>query len=291
MANVLLLKRRITAAQNVSKTTRAMQMIATSKLKRAEEAAVSGRPYSGTLTNLSQNLMERLEEKDFHDYMKSPQSSNKNLLIVISPDKGLCGALIADIIHELLQFNSNNPNTIYIIVGKKVEAHISSLGKEIIASFKFGTTLPAFDMVYPILSIIDDYFLNQKVRSVKILSSHFKSIFSQIPKVRNILPIEISKTSSNENANIAGLTLFEPRPQDLLPSLLKHYLEIVFYQNLLEAYASEQAARMLAMKNATDNAIDISNELRLEYNKARQEKITNEILDIGNASFSNNYEQ
>ena len=132
----------------------------------------------------------------------------------------------------------------------------------------------------PIVKIIDEYFLGKKVDRVKILSTNFLSVFSQKPRLINVLPIELPKIESKSFA------LFEPGPEKLLPPLLRHYLEMTVYQNFLESYASEQGAKMVAMQSATDNANEIVESLQLEYNKGRQEKITNEILDIGGAAFS-----
>lgn len=281
MANLLSLKRRIRAAQNVSKTTRAMQMIATSKLKKAQEATLAARPYVEKLTQISQNLAFKLD-RETHEYMKKPEGIDKTLLIVISPDKGLCGGLITNLIRELFNFDPDSKKYIYLTVGKKIEGTLANLQKAILASFKFGTTLPPFDVVFPIINIIDDYFLNKKVGAVKILSTSFLNVFLQRPYIANILPIEFPR----EKTQSPPFTLFEPNVQKLLPSLLKHYLEMVIYQHFLESFASEQGARMVAMQNATDNAMEISADLQLEYNKGRQEKITNEILDIGSTSYA-----
>lgn len=279
MANLLSLKRRIKAASNVSKTTKAMQMIAVSKLKKAQNATLAGRPYVEKLSFISQNVLSKLDNTYKHDYMRNPES-NKTLVIIIAPDKGLCGGLITNLIREIINIDSQNKNNIYLTIGKKVETAVMNLQREIIASFKFGTTLPTYDLVLPIVKIIDEYFLGRKVDNVKILSSNFLSIFLQKPKLISVLPIELPKLEANSFA------LFEPGPEKLLPPLLRHFLEMTVYQNLLESYASEQGAKMVAMQNATDNATEIVESLQLEYNKGRQEKITNEILDIGGTVFS-----
>lgn len=277
MASLLQLKRRITASQNVAKTTRAMQMIAASKLKRAQDATLFGRPYVEKLTSLSQNLSHKVEEKDLHPYIKrNEKMSEKTLVFILAPDKGLCGGLIANLIRSLLAITFKNKEQLYVTLGKKVEKQVASLGKQIIASFKFGTTLPSFDTVYPLTKIINEYFLSKKVDEVVILHSAFVSVFSQKPELSTILPIQLPP----ETEAADKITLFEPTADVLLPTLLSHYLEMVVYQHLLESYASEQAARMAAMQTATDNALEIANDLRLAYNKERQERITNEILDI-----------
>lgn len=283
MANILSLKRRMQTAQNVAKTTKALQMIAASKLKRAQEAALTSRPYVEKLTNLSQNLALKVEKDNLHPYMAEAKG-DRELTIVISPDKGLCGSLITNLIKEVIL--SESKNTSYIVLGKKLESALARLNKEIIASFPFGTTLPTFDYVYPLLQLIDDHFLNDKISKVNVISAKFISVFTQKATTENLLPIKLeNSTGSNENV------LFEPTVNALLPDILRHYLEMNIYHNILESYASEQAARMIAMKNATDNANDVVSELRLEYNKGRQEKITNEILDIGGATFALTHEE
>ncbi|MBI2613682.1 MAG: ATP synthase F1 subunit gamma [Candidatus Levybacteria bacterium] len=286
MANLLSLKRRIRAAQNVSKTTRAMQMIAISKLKKAQNATLSGRPYVEKLSYVAWNLSSRLDYEHTHEYMKKTDGKNKSLVLVFSPDKGLCGGLVTNLIREIINFDSSHPNSLYITFGKKTESVVANLKKELVASFKFGTTLPSFEMVLPIVKIIDEYFLSQKVSNVKIISTSFLSVFSQKPKITSILPVEFPK----EQASISSFTLFEPSPEKLLPPLLRHFLEMTIYQQMLESFASEQGARMVAMQNATDNALEIVQDLKLEYNKGRQEKITNEILDIGGAASAFAYE-
>lgn len=280
MATTLTLRRRIKTAQNISKTTRAMQMIAASKLKRAQEAALMARPYVNKLIELTHTLA--VDDQDaLHPYMKLRNNTKKTLYIVISPDKGLSGGLVTNLIREYLKHN--NTDAYFITVGKKIEAPVAATNKQLIASFSFGNTLPAFDAVLPIIEIVDDYFLNEKIDSVKIITTHFNSVFSQSPMVIDLLPVAF-EPASEENKKATDVLLFEPKPTKLLPPLLKRYIEMVIFQQFLESYVSEQAARMLAMQNATNNAKDIVNQLRLLYNKIRQEKITNEILDISSAA-------
>lgn len=282
MASLLQLKRRIRAAQNVSKTTRAMQMIAASKLKKAQDATLSMRPYTDKLLSLTQRITQTTKKEFQHPYLKK-RINGKTLLIFFSPDKGLCGALITNLFREFLRFTDEEKGPSIVVVGKKIEGHVVKLKNEVIASFNFGTTLPTFDMVYPISRIIDEYYLSNQVDSVKILYSHFASIFTQTPKITPLLPVEMPQ----EQIEI-GFTLFEPSTNAILPKLLKHYLEMILYQSLLESFVSEQASRMIAMQNATNNARDIIEDLLLEYNKTRQSKITSEILDISSGRINQN---
>lgn len=285
MATLLILKRRIKTAKNISKTTKAFQMIAASRLKKAQEAAVSAKPYVEKLDYLSKGISQRVDADNRHEYMKTPKGTNGKLLIVISPDKGLSGGLVTNLIREVLHYDSAG-KIYYITIGKKAEVAVSSLNKDIIASFPFGSSLPQFDSVYPLLKLVDDYFLGKKVSEVKIISTKFVSVFTQASQINALLPV----TTEQKINETKSTTQFEPSLQALLPDLLQHYLEMVLYQSLLEAYASEQAARMIAMKNATDNALDIISELQLDYNKTRQEKITNELLDISGGAQATDYE-
>ncbi|HVF69373.1 MAG TPA: ATP synthase F1 subunit gamma [Xanthomonadales bacterium] len=282
MANILTLKRRINAAKNVSKTTRAMQMIAASKLKKAQDAVTSSRPYVSKISHIMTDLLEETKNSYSHPYLKTDSASDKTLLLVLSPDKGLCGSLITNLVKEFIKFQEATPDTEYIVVGKKLEGQIVHFTSEIVASFPFGTTLPKFDRVYSLIKIIEDYYGTGKVSSVKVLTAEYTSIFTQTPKIIPLLPIA-PEDSGQEEKNSQDFYLFEPGKKELLDSLIKHYLEMTLYLQLIESYLSEQAARMMSMQNATNNANDIIDDLQLEYNKTRQAKITSEILDITGA--------
>ncbi len=285
MATLLSLKSRIKTAKNVSKTTKAMQMIAASKLKKAQGAALSSRPYADKLSLLSKNLLSKIEEENYHEYMKTTDKSNKTLLIVFAPEKGLCGALATNMINELSKQSRENKDLFVVTIRKKIQSSAKSMQNEIIASFELGTSLPQFNMVYPILQIVDDYFLNEKASKVQILYPKFASLFSQVPQTDTLLPIDVPEEKPEQ---ISEFTLFEPESSEILPGLLRHYIETLIHQYFLETYLSEQASRMLSMKNATDNAGDIIENLQLEYNKSRQEKITSELLSSsGPDSYAN----
>ena len=282
MANLLSIKRRISTAQNVSKTTRAMQMISASKLKKAQENALSSRPYVEKLSMISSNLAQKVDSDQKNEYLKS-KTTGKTLFVLISPDKGLCGGLVTNLARFINELTKESKDYSFLTVGKKAEIIAQRYGKEILASFEFGNTLPNFENVFPILKIAEENFLSTKISNVNLVFTNFKSLFVQYPIVNNLLPIEFSDESDNKTT---GVNLFEPNLESLLPYLIKHYLEMSIHQALLENYLSEQAARMFAMQNATDNANDVISELKLEYNKLRQEKITNEILDITGGVFA-----
>ncbi|EKD87213.1 MAG: hypothetical protein ACD_37C00001G0002 [uncultured bacterium] len=299
MASLLILKRRIKTAQNVSKTTKAMQMIAASRLKKAQEAALSARPYVEKLTNMSNGISQRVNADSLDKYM-IPNGTDKKLVILISPDKGLCGGMITNLARETFNFYKENKNTEFITVGKKANGITRILGADVIASFDFGTTLPKYGAMYPIMNLVDDYFLNKKSGGVYLIYSEFNSVFSQHPFTKKLLPVQFEAVEGKQEAHSASVrqaqdkssgqaeTLFEPSVNELLPGLIRHYLEMSVFQTFLESYLSEQAARMLAMQNATNNAKDIIEELKLLYNKTRQEKITAEILDIAGGAYAVN---
>lgn len=289
MANILSLKRRIKAAQNVSKTTKALQMISASKMKKTQNTVITARPYVQKLQEISRIISKSDIESYKHPYLTPSNNSGKTLLLVLSPDKGLCGSLITNLIREFLIYKKNMEEDIkYIVVGKKLEGRIIQVSKEIIASFSFGSTIPGFQMVYPIIKLIDEYYISQKVDSVKVLMTEYKGVFTQSPKIQTILPIELPE---GEIDTSSSFTSFEPSREEILKSLLTHYLQMSIYLSFLESFVSEQAARMIAMQNATVNARDIIDSLELEYNKTRQAKITSEILDIGSSTTMKRMEQ
>lgn len=279
MASLLLLKRKIKTTQNVSKTTKAMQMIAASKLNKAQSATLASRPFVDKITSLTKGVSSKLEEEQKHPYLKD-NPSQKTLAIVFAPDKGLCGSLVTNLLREVIDFDSENKNTQYVVIGKKAQSGLLGLGEEIVASFDLGTVLPKFDQVLPLMEIINQKFISGEVGKVKIIYTNFKNVFSQVPQVQDLLPLKLEIEEVKERS----LTIFEPNAKTLLPGLLRQYLEMNLYQYFLETYLSFQAAQMIAMQNATNNALDLVKNLKLEYNKTRQEKITNEILDIGSAA-------
>ena len=279
MADTLALRRRIKTAQNISKTTRAMQMIAASKLKKAQHAAVSARPYTEELMRLTTSLAPKKgTPQDLHPFLGKKEKTGKTLYIIIGPDKGLCGGLVTNLIREYTKVRHDDKAQ-FVAVGKKMEGPLAA-SKKLLASFHFGTTLPGFEQVLPLIEIINEHYLSGDIDSVKIISTQFISVFTQAPKIIDLLPVMFPPEETPTQSEI----LFEPTEAELLPELLKRYIEIVLYQQFLETFASYNGAQMIAMQNATNNAKDIVSDLQLLYNKARQEKITKEILDISSAA-------
>lgn len=275
--NLQQLRRRIKTAQNISKIAKAMEMIAASKIKKAQNAVAANKPYSAKIRDLTQNLLSTKAAIHFkHPYIQS-NSSDKSILIAVASDKGLCGSLNTNLIKQL--FELENPNTYLITLGRKVEMAAAKTKFNLIASYPMGSTLPAYSDLNNITVLINEYIEQNKASKVEILYTGFESLFTQRPEVKKLLPIvSVDREMTEEDKAV----IVEPSTEALLEKLLPHYFEVELYQSLIEAYTSEQAARMVAMQNAKNNAKDIADYLTLLYNKSRQERITSEILDVAN---------
>lgn len=273
-ANLQLLKRRIKTAQNIAQVARAMEMVSASKIKRAQASVENNKPYAQKITTLATTILRHVDLENFkHPYVNTNNSPNA-LLIIISSDKGLCGSLNTNLFKKLIEMD--NKHLRIVSLGRKSYQFASRLEGEVIAGFNLGTTLPDYSMVFKIIEIINQEYTSGSVSKVQILWSSFESIFAQVPVLKTILPIKIS----HEEGQLPYI--FEPNAQEILSDLLPYYLEVALYNSLIEAFTSEQAARMIAMQNAKNNALDIADYLTLSYNKSRQERITNELLTLNN---------
>lgn len=280
--NLQLLKRRIKTSKNIAQIAKALEMIAASKIKRAQTASQNNKPYADRITQFTSSIYHSLGDNTFtHPYLPNFKSDEKKeertLLIAISPDRGLCGSLNTNLYKKIMEIEGKKMKI--VTIGKKIGLFSSKLDYELIASFPMGSTLPDYSMVYQIKNIIDEE-LSSDITKVNIMYADFESYFTQIPTIKLLLPLSVELTSQ-ENEDIS---LFEPGKTDLLTSLLPYYLEVQIYNSLLQAFTSEQAAQMVAMQNAKNNAYDIAEYLNLVYNKSRQERITNEILDLANST-------
>lgn len=280
--NLKTLKRRIKTAKNISQIAKAMEMISATKIKRAKEAVENNRPYAEKIHELLENILRNLEVNEFtHPFLKSNNSKNK-LIIALSPDKGLCGALIDNINKKLLEFGGVKNYSI-VTIGKKIERFSVKLNMNNIAAFNMGATLPKYDVIFPVYEIISKYYMAGNASEVYLLYADFKSIFNQVPVITKLLPVEIKDNTIKKEDVVYK---FEPNANSILEDLLPFYIETKLYSSMINAFTSEQAARMVSMQNAKNNAIDISNYINLLYNKLRQSKITNEILDITNSQIA-----
>lgn len=283
-----LIKSRIKSVSNARNITKAMELVAAAKIKRAVNNLLSSRTYARHARELLENLSGERFLK--HPLLFKP-NSNKELLIVIASNRGLCGGYNAGVLRAASTYLKNNKdkNIDVIIVGKKAEAISREKNSKVIASFvRFPDDLYADDIL-PLTKMVIDEFAKGIYSKVSIAFTNFISSLKYEPEVSSLLPVtkenleKILVLNEQEQIKRAKATvLFEPNEEAVLNLVLPRLTEVRIYQTMLEANASEHSSRMVAMKNATDNAKTIAEELTLYYNQARQAGITQEIAEISN---------
>lgn len=288
MANTQDIRRRIKSIRNTSQITKALQMVAASKIGRAQAAALAARPYANLMNKVLVSLQARTDHK-LHPLLEV-RDVRKELVVIISTDKGLAGALNTNLFRETAQFDSSK--TVFVVAGRKARQFIARTKREMLADFELHERV-AFLETKPIGQFVTEKFLNHEVDKVSVLYSHFINTINQQPTVRTLLPItdfKVPHSSPAENQETGGDPLvgykFEPSPEKVLDAMLPYYIQYQVYQMVLDARASEHSARMVAMKNATDNAKEFIKDLTLEYNKMRQAGITTELLEIATAQMA-----
>jgi F-type H+-transporting ATPase subunit gamma len=290
MASTRDLRRRIKSIKNTAQITKAMQMVAASKMRKAQQAALAGRPYAMLMNKVLAEVTAGAT--DFSHPLVEKREVKKRCVIVISTDKGLCGGLNSNLMREAAKFDKNT--TVYVTAGRKASQFIARTKRELAAEFTYKDA-PQFSEARAISKFAQELFLKGEADSVDVLFTNFISTLNQRPEVRPLLPVgEIRSVSADvtgagdSEALQRGTTefLFEPGADQVLGALLPHYLNFQVYQYLLEAKASEHSSRMVAMKNATDNAKQLIKDLSLEYNKLRQANITKELLEITSAAMA-----
>ncbi|MBM3836466.1 MAG: ATP synthase F1 subunit gamma [Verrucomicrobia bacterium] len=290
MASTRDLRRRIKSIKNTAQITKAMQMVAASKMRKAQQAALAGRPYAALMNSMLSEVT--FHAGDFTHPLLESREIKKRGLLLISTDRGLCGALNSNLLREALKFDKDT--TLFVAAGRKAAQFVARTKRQLAAEFSYKDT-PLFSEARAISKFVQELFLTGQVDHVDVLFTNFISILSQKPETRSLLPVaEIKGIVAGVEGQdphielLKGATefLFEPGPDQVLGSLLPHYLNFQVYQFLLEAKASEQSARMVAMKNATDNAQQLIKDLTLEYNKMRQASITKELLEIATAQMA-----
>lgn len=281
-------KQRITTAQNIAKITKAMEMVSAAKMKKAQQAALSARPYAHALEE-SLKLVAT-QNPEYNHPLLSKHASGAAALVIISTDRGLCGSLNQNLFKLTMQWLKSHQDGQVIVVGKKALAFAKYLGLDVLATFVgLPDHITTSDLI-PLSTLVVERFARHELNRVDVVFADFINTLSQQPKVTQLLPISQLPHDSADDAlkqlNDATEFLFEPSPQDILDELLPYYLENTLFQTFLEAKASEHSARMVAMKNASENARDLVKDLRLVYNKSRQESITSELLDITTATLT-----
>ncbi|HEY5913160.1 MAG TPA: ATP synthase F1 subunit gamma [Verrucomicrobiae bacterium] len=278
------IRRRIKSVRNTAQITKAMQMVASSKMQRAQQSAVQGRPFAAMTRRLLEHLSD--ETRDYQDPMMEVRPVRKRGVIVVSTDKGLCGALNSNLFREAAKFDP--ASTLFISVGRKAAQFLARTRRKLAGEFTYHDT-PTFSECQTVAFFARDLFLKAEVDEVLVLYTRFINTLSQRPDTVTLLPMAPSEPASKPGAEPARQRydfIFEPDPQTLMERLLIYFLDFQVAQVLLEAKASEHSARMVAMKNATDNAKQLVKELTLEYNKIRQATITKELLEISSAAMA-----
>lgn len=277
MANIRLIKRRIKSAQNIAQITKAMELVAASKMKKAQAAAVAGKLYAQKIYDMVMQLSGAVDLVNHPLLRKPAQLSGKTLVIFASSNKGLCGGLNTSLF-RFVMIEYDRPNAIsYISVGKKGTAFIVRAGATLVADFSESQT--SAERIPAITKFAIDAFTSGQVDQVDLIYNEFLSVAKQTPKRKTILPLTIEPSETKEQKLPMDI-LIEPSVDEVFASLLPHYMENQIRDALLQSEASEHSARMVAMRNATDNALSLMDDLTLLYNKARQEKITYEITDM-----------
>lgn len=285
MASIRILKRRIKTSKNIAKITRAMEMVAASKMKRAQDQALAGKLYSEELAKVLDRLARRISQ-DLHPLLTGGNPNGQVGVLLLSTDKGLCGGLNTNLFFKLEKIIAENKNTnvlehkIKVIsVGKKARDYVARMGYELWASFINLGDIPTSIDARPIAKLITETFINFELSEVWIVFPGFVSTLVQEARAVKLLPLGTLDVLEDDTYDVASDYLFEPKANIILDQLLPYYIENRIYQLLLETRASEQSARMVAMKNARESANDLAGDLTLTYNRIRQSRITNELLD------------
>jgi F-type H+-transporting ATPase subunit gamma len=275
------LRRRIRSISGTAQITRAMQMVAASKMRRAQQAALESAPFARRLYRMQRAATARI--KNFRHPLLAVRPVHKRAVILIAGDKGLCGALNANVFRLASQFDP--ATTVFITAGKKAAQFIARSGRTLAAEFEYHDT-PTFAEARAIARVARRMMETREVDEVRVVTTRYVNTLTQEPVTLEYLPVgeirslKVPGIESDDTFVDDAEVSFEPSAEAVLTYLVGHYLDIFIYFMLLSAKASEQSARMVSMKNATDAAETLIKDLRLEYNKLRQGNITKELLEI-----------
>lgn len=290
MKGIREIKDRLKSVNNTEKITKAMQLVAASKMKRAQDKAKEGRSYALLLAEILESLVEHAQELE-HPLLETREVKHRGILVV-STDKGLCGPLNTNLFRMLSDIE---PTAKYVSVGRKAKQFLSRSKRDLIADFTVSDNCN-FSEVRVIVEFMIKAYLEGKIDTLEVAFPRFENTLIQKPCLEHLLPLsdlkeELSSLHKRLETDEYDLPvkderdmLFEPDAQSILAELPDLYVKQEIYQMILEAKASEQSARMVAMKTATENAKDLAKSLKLEFNKARQSAITQEILEIAAAA-------
>ena len=283
---------RIGSVRNIAQITRAMEMVAASRMKRAQDSILAARPYADELEDALRRVAGAAGLSEEIDPLLARRPIRRAGIIVITTDRGLAGSLNANATRSVLRWvaaraagrNGDAPVEIEAItVGRKGRDALRRAGVPIAAHFAQLGDRPSFSDVTPIARLVTEDFLAGKYDEIDIAYSTFVSTLSQKPEIDTILPV-VQPEMEEEAERTNDEYLFEPSPEEVLSRLLPHYVAIGIYRAVLENNASEQSARMIAMRNSTDNANELIEDLTLVYNKTRQATITREMIEIASGA-------
>lgn len=279
MANIRLIRGRIRSAKSISQITKAMELVSASKMKRAQAQAQSGKLYAQKIYEMVMQLARRVDITSHPLLVKPKVLTGHTLVILITTNKGLCGGLNTNLFRFLMHQFPQLKQQDFITLGKKGASFVTVSKGTLEADFSEKT--PFISVVPALTELATDHYLRGQVDQVVLVYNEFVSALKQIPRVKTILPLTIESDGHGPDDKAEDLEfLIEPGVRTVFDSLLPHYLENQIRDAILQAEASEHSARMVAMRNATENAKSFIQELTLLYNKARQEKITYELADI-----------
>jgi len=291
MASTRDIRRRIKSVKNTRQITKAMELVAASKMKKAQQAALSGRPYAELMARMLGAIADRVEEAH-HPFLARREVRTRGILLVTT-DKGLAGPLNSNLFKMVTEITTPAK---YVVIGRKGAQFIARTHRDLLADFTVSDRV-AFSEVKVVAEYLVQQFLEGTVDTVEILWPHFRNTLVQVPTLLPLLPLSSVKDvlqdlradageGARTNQAASQQMLFEPDPATVLSALLPLYVNREIHQQVLDAKASEHSARMVAMKTAKDNATKLLGDLTLEYNKARQAAITQEILEIAAAQFT-----
>ena len=292
-ANTRDIRRRIKSVKNTSQITKAMQMVAAAKMRKAQQAALGGRPYAELMSRTLKAVSAGTSDSA-HELIKV-RDVKKELVIVVSTDKGLCGPLNTNLLREVAKFDPEK--SIFVAVGRKGVQYLVRSKRTLAAEFELKDNF-TFLQSKNVSKFAMDKFTSGEVDRVTVVFTDFINTLLQVPKVRTILPIgslavsagiggaHEEETNDEPKDNGASEYTFEPDQAGVLSAILPHFVHFQVYQMILDARASEHSSRMVAMKSATDNAKQLIKDLTLEYNKVRQAAITTELLEITTAQMA-----
>lgn len=279
------MRMRIRSVKNISQVTRALEAVSASKVRKAVAAVQETRPYATKAWQVLTHIAGQPGQATLHPLLSRRPEVRHVLVVVISSDRGLAGAYNTNIIRYALQhFEKWNAPVSYLAVGRKGRDMLLRRRKQVVAEFSNLPPAPSFADVSAIGRLVVDDFLNGTADEVWLVYTDFINMVRQEPVVRKLLPLEVGaaqeRVQAFEHQHLKAAYIYEPGEREILDNIIPRFTALQVYQAILEAQASEHAARMVAMRNATDNALELVGQLQLDYNKARQQTITNDLLDI-----------